>query len=117
MASLNMEGPYVLLPDKIDQVIPAKTAGNYALGYIADSDFIVRYVGRDCEDLNRELKSMVFRLSDCLFFKFSLAKSAKEAFEKECINYHDFGGNTQLKNPAHPLRGGAEEWKCPCCDK
>ncbi|MBU4305808.1 MAG: hypothetical protein KJ893_09375 [Candidatus Omnitrophica bacterium] len=117
MASLNMQGPYVLVPDKIDEVVPAKTPGNYAIGYVADSDFIVRYVGRASTDLNRELKGMVYRLSDCLFFKFSMAKSSKEAFKKECINYHDFGGNTQLKNTGHPVRrNGEEDWKCPCCD-
>jgi hypothetical protein len=115
MASLEMEGPYVLVPDRIDEQVTAKTAGNFALGYIAESDFVVLYVGRSDEDLNAVLKDWVFLKSDCLFFKYSTAKTAEEAFKKECINYHDFGASVNLKNEKHPERPACADWKCPGC--
>ncbi len=117
MASLNMEGPYVLVPDKIDEQITAKTPGNFALGYIVDTDFIVIYIGRADEDLNTVLKDFVFWRSDCLFFKYAVAKTAKEAFEKECINFHDFGETVNLKNIHHPEPPPQSRWKCPGCIK
>lgn len=41
--------------------------------------------------------------------------SAKAAFEKECHNYHDFGGKEKLDNTIHPDRPAGSGWKCPCC--
>ena len=35
-------------------------------------------------------------------FAFSYAASARAAFEKECRNYHDFGGSDGLDNQGHP---------------
>jgi hypothetical protein len=46
-------------------------------------------------------------------FRFSYAVSAKAAFEKECCNYHDFGGSYGLDNERHPTPPGDESWKCP----
>ena len=115
MASLNMQGPYVLIPDKIDEVVAPKAPGNFALGYIADSDFIVLYVGRSDVDINSALKDWVYRKSDCIFFKFNVTATAQEAFEKESINYHDFEGSTNLRNEQHPERSNNTDWKCPEC--
>ena len=112
-----MEGPYVLLPDKIDEQITSRTPGNFALGYIVDTDFIVLFIGRADDNLNAELKDFVFWRSDCLFFKYSVAKSPQEAFEKECINYHDFGESTNLRNVQHPEPAPNMNWKCPGCLK
>jgi hypothetical protein len=116
MATLDMEGPYVLIPDKIDEVIPQKVTGNFAVGYISESDFIVLYIGRSDDDLNAAIKDWVFRKSDCIFFKFKVMKTAKEAFFKECTNYHDFQGSTNLKNERHPWRNEGTDWKCPHCN-
>jgi len=115
MASLNMDGPYLLMPDKIDETITPKIPGNFALGYISETDFIVRYVGRAEEDLNALLKDWVFRKADCLFFKFSYSKTAQESFEKECVNWHDFEGSENLKNEKHPEPQPDKGWKCPRC--
>ncbi len=49
-------------------------------------------------------------------FKFSYASSAKDAFEKECRNYHDFGEDKGLDNKVHPRRPDNAKWKCPVCD-
>lgn len=46
-------------------------------------------------------------------FRFSYAVSAKAAFEKECCNYHDFGGSQGLDNERHPTPSEGESWKCP----
>jgi hypothetical protein len=115
MPSLKMEGPYLLIPDKIDEVVTAMNIGVFALGYISDVNFVVVYVGRSDKDLNEEIKQWVFRRSDCLFFKYSLFKTSKEAFEKECTCYHDFGG-IDLKCECHPQRIEGTDWKCPGCD-
>lgn len=53
MASLNMNGPYLLNKDKVDEVVTRTSAGNYALGYVNDENaFIVQYVGRADIDVN-----------------------------------------------------------------
>lgn len=117
MPILDMEGPYVLDPIKIDRLVAPKVPGNYAVGYIAGGDFIVLYIGRSDDNLNRELKNWVFRKSDCLFFKFSCANSSQEAFKKECTNYHNFGGSVKLKNKEHPQKPANTDWTCPHCNE
>ncbi len=115
MSSLDMSGPYVLVPDQIDEQVSAKKAGAFALGYVCDGDFIVRYIGRSDTDLNKELKDWVFRKSDCIFFKYLTTSSPREAFEKECTSFHDFGGTTGLTNGSHPQRPEGSGWLCPKC--
>ena len=56
MASLNMEGPYRLTKEKIDEVVTRKSPGNYGLGYVRDDIFYVCYVGRSDDDVNERLK-------------------------------------------------------------
>ena len=109
-----MEGPFLLVPDKVDEVVPAMQPGTFALGYISDKNFVVVYVGRADEDLNAVLKDWVFRKSDCIFFKYKLTPTAEEAFYKECICYHDFGPD-ELKCEVHPARKEGSDWKCPRC--
>ncbi len=114
MATLEMEGPYIFTSSEIDRVVTITSPGNYALGYTKDDGtFIVRYVGRSDGDVNRELKA---RLTNKYSkFKYSYATSPKAAFEKECHNYHDFGGSA-LDNQMHPSRPAGSNWKCPVCD-
>ena len=47
------------------------------------------------------------------YFRFSYAASAQAAFDKECCNYHDFGGSYGLDNERHPAPSEGESWKCP----
>ena len=96
MASLGMGNEYYKLSDiVVSMVIPDNKIGNYAFGYMDDEDgaFVVCYVGRSDSDLKREIKQQMKtdRAEGCTHFMFSIAKSKKEAFEKECRNYHDFG--------------------------
>lgn len=113
MASLNMNGPYELTKDEIDKKVTRKSAGNYALGYVNDNTFYVKYVGRSDDDLNDRLKDWVDKYKK---FKYSYATSPKAAFEKECHNYHDFGESEKLDNEIHPDRPDGSSWECPYCD-
>ncbi|GAI79270.1 unnamed protein product, partial [marine sediment metagenome] len=90
--------------------------GNYALGYINDKGtFIVLYVGRSDDDLNNRLHDWTGS-TKYKSFKASVAPSLKSAFEKECQNYHDFGGSEKLENDYHPDRPEGKTWSCPVCD-
>lgn len=116
MASLNMEGPYIFTESKVNEIVTRTTAGNYALGYLNEErTFIVQYVGRADSDVRARLLQHIDE--DYSHFKYSYATSPKEAFEKECKNYHDFGENNKLKNKIHPDRpSNSKAWKCPVCD-
>ena len=116
MPSLRMEGPYAFTRAKIDDVVTKTSSGNYALGYVRDDrTFIVQYVGRSDTDLNRELKAKLD--SKYKQFKYGYATSPRAAFEKECQNYHDFGGTKgRLNNTYHPARPAGTIWKCPACN-
>jgi hypothetical protein len=117
MASLDMKGSYPLTTQKINEVVTRTSAGNYALGYVSNSTFYVRYVGRSDDDVRARLKSWVGKNpTRYKQFKFSYATSPKAAFEKECHNYHDFGEREKLDNKSHPQRPAGTSWKCPVCD-
>lgn len=115
---LEMDGPHALTTNEIDRVVTRTSAGNYALGHYkgnGSKTFIVMYVGRADSDLAGRLKDHVGEKYP--LFKFSYATSPKAAFEKECKNYHDFGGSQKLDNKIHPDRPVGAHWKCPYCDK
>lgn len=113
MATLDMNGSYELTTAKINAAVTKTSPGNYALGYRKDDIFVVQYVGRSDSDVAARLKQHVGK--KYTRFKFSYATSAKAAFEKECHNYHDFGGKEKLDNTIHPDRPAGSGWKCPCC--
>jgi hypothetical protein len=117
MRSLDM-GPttYNLTIEKIDEVVTKTSPGNYALGYISDKKFILKYVGRSDDDVNARLKQWAGKSSKYKNFKFSYASSKKEAFEKDCKNYHDFGESEELYLNLHPDRPDGTDYKCPRCD-
>ncbi|MBA7669158.1 hypothetical protein ES703_77286 [subsurface metagenome] len=114
MPRLNMNGPYRLTVEKIDEVVTRESPGNYALGRVDKNSFIVSYVGRSDDDLNGRLKYWVGKKYK--HFKFSYATSRKAAFEKECKNFHDFGELEKLDNEHHPDRPDGTDWQCPVCD-
>jgi hypothetical protein len=112
MPSLGMSGSYRLTAEEIDRLVKS-AIGNYALGDMKSGEdvFIVKYVGRSDTDLNAELKARL----DWGYsrFMFSYASSVREAFEKECTNYHDFGGKKLLANAVHPARPIDTNYPCP----
>ncbi|MBE6084378.1 MAG: hypothetical protein E7203_02730 [Selenomonas ruminantium] len=117
MASLDMKGPYPYNKSTIEKEVYPNRIGNYALGYIDSGNiFRVQYVGRSIDMGVRERLLSHIESGDNEYesFKYSYAKSEKEAFEKECKNYHDFGENKKLKNDIHPSR--INNYRCPICD-
>ncbi len=114
MVSLGMNGSYSLDAESIDKNVTRKSAGNYALGRVDGETFYIKYVGRADDDVQRRLKEHLNEKYSA--FKFSYATSPKDAFEKECNNFHDFGGVESLDNKIHPDRPKNANWKCPVCD-
>jgi len=115
MPSLGMQGTYNLTSTEIDSYVTRTSPGNYALGYVKDKTFFVKYVGRSDSDVNSRLKSHASQ-TKYKSYKFSYATSPKAAFEKECQNFHDFGGSKNLDNTIHPDRPNNNGWKCPVCN-
>ena len=116
MASLEMHASYPLDASVINRLVARNSPGNYALGRLTDdqSTFLVSFVGRADNDLR---KPLLFWSGEGSFshFKFSYASSVREAFEKECKNFHDFGGTEKLQNTNHPSRPPGRRWQCPRC--
>ena len=113
MASLNMNGPYPLTKEEIDKRITKISACNYAYGHTNDKgSFVVEYVGRADSDLNDRIKHGIGQYKE---FKYSYAQSAKEAYEKECKNFHDFGEDKKLDNKYHPDKPDNKDYSCPVC--
>lgn len=122
MATLNMGISYNLTTDEIDKMIAPGRKGNYAYGYLNQcGSFTVRYVGRSDADLNDRVKHGIADMNEGKAlryerFKFSYADTAIDAYEKECRNYHDFGGeNNLLVNKDHPAKPEGYKGKCPVC--
>ena len=140
MGSLEMFGSYPLSHEAIDEMVSRTSPGNYALGYMDGTTFMVFYVGRSDSDVKQRLHDWVdapsryenyapstkaaygYRNrgpsplgvpapdrvgigvdSSYTSFAYSYARSAEAAFEKECRNYHDFGGSDGLDNEAYPV--------------
>lgn len=124
MASLNMGISYDLTCDVIDKVVADRKIGNYAYGYLNERGaFIVLYVGRSDSDLKDRVKHGINDMQKnpnlrYERFKFSYADSVAEAYEKECQNYHDFGGEEgSLYNEVHPTKPEGYNGTCPVCGK
>jgi hypothetical protein len=127
MGSLNMNGPYDFNNDSININVTKVSGGNYALGFVdKDSDnFHVTYVGRSDSNVKDRLKKQLSETKNIISryetnnisFKYSYASSPKEAFEKECFNYHNFVRSKKLSNGVHPEKPTDENWKCPVCNE
>lgn len=117
LAQLGMKGPYELNKDIVGSILESARIGNYALGKINDKGLFIPYkVGRSEQDLQKEL------LSWCEFhhythFAYAYAAGIKQAYEKECHNYHDLFA--WLQNPPHPVLPKNISCKCPnqWCDR
>ncbi len=118
MQSTDTKRPYVLSARIIAEVVTRTSAGAYALGRVLENGngFCVLYVGRSDNDLARELHGWVGENARYKVFIFSYASDPKTAFEKECENFHDFGGTERLDNAGHPQRSAETDWLCPRCD-
>lgn len=109
-----MKGYFDYDSDTIEKKVDENKMGNYAIGIITnDGKFIPKYIGRsDKYDLIERIKSHLKEFKDCTHFKYSYATSEKEAFEKECENYHDF---KPKYNKIHPDKPNNTKYECPYC--
>jgi hypothetical protein len=113
--ALDMNGPYQLTEPLVGQWVMPRTKGNYALGYSKGSTFYVQYVGRSDNDLHGRLLEHLEKYEE---FQYSYARSAQEAYEKECQNYHGCGGpEGKLKNDKHPDCPDGTSLTCLVCGK
>lgn len=119
MASLNMKGPHPLDESSVKKHVDATQIGNYALSRKGKNDkggWLVHYVGRSDKALQARLLGWV-KDGGYKEFKYSYANSATAAFNKECRNYHDFGGSKTLDNNIHPDRPSGTRLTCDHCDE
>ena len=116
MATLEMAGPFSYTRETIDEVIPDGYPGNYALGHYdtVKNTFYVQYVGRADKNLRDRIGHSIGKYSH---FMASIAENVIEAFQKECQNWHDFGGEKgKLDNKIHPDKPDGEKLAfCPVC--
>jgi len=115
MPSLNMKGPYPFNTKAVDANVSDKAIGNYALGTIEQEQFVVQYVGRSDTDLKERIKDHIGEPYSC--FMYSYAENVTKAYQKECINYHDYvDPGYRLDNEIHPDKPeGYSDLKCPRC--
>jgi hypothetical protein len=116
MATLKMgQQSYSFDAKTIEVRVQKNKIGNYGLGFVKDDSFKVRYVGRSDSDLQSELKDKLSTKSKTRQrFKFTYASSPKEAFEKECTNYHDY--IEYVENEIHSPRPKGKDYPCPISD-
>ena len=121
MLSLKMNGPFEFDVETIEANVSDKRIGNYALGYKNEKsgNFVVCYVGRATDQpLKERLKQHIGEHpKKYKYFKYSYASTPKEAYLKECINYHDFGDGGSLFNEYHPSKIPGDDTLCPICKK
>lgn len=114
MPETGLRGSFSLTDEKIDEIVTKTSPGVYVLGHSDNNSFVVKYVGRSDDDLNKRLHDWV---GEYARFKFGYFDSEKAAFERECRIWHNFGGpNGDLDNQVHPARPKGSNWECPVCD-
>src|SRR5271157_389139 len=112
-SKLDMKGSFRLDNETIDEKVISNKPGNYRLGHrnASKDTFIVEYVGRSDDNLNRRLHEWVGE--GYKRFKMRYAVNPKEAFENECREYHHY---SDLDNEDHPQRPKGTNLNCPYCD-
>lgn len=107
-------GPFVYDKATINAKIPDNVKGNYILGNIDDKgEFEARYIGRADKNLKERIGH---ELGVYSYFFFSIAESARDAFNQECLMWHLGGEDKELDNKIHPDKPdndhAAECWMC-----
>ena len=117
MINLEMRGPFPLNSEEVRRQVLPNRIGNYAFGTINDEGiFLILYIGRSDTDLQTEIIARAAAYKQCTHFMFSYANSTKEAFEKECKNFHECGGADGLLNQIHPDKPNGTDYECPYCE-
>ena len=118
MARLHLKyGPFLFDSVTIEEKVESNKIGNFVLGYAKESTggFVPKYASRSDTDLKKELRARLQAAPKSRqLFKFDYAQTVREAFEKECVHYHDF--RKQLDNDVHPRRPEGTNYPCPVHD-
>ncbi len=110
------------LTKEVVSCIPDDTQfGNYQFGYMEGADFHHRYIGRSDTNLKQEIENQRYNKVEIggttyTHFKFCKASSAKEAYERECIDFHGYGEELVLDNINHPDKPNGTDYKFPVED-
>lgn len=111
-----MRGPYSLTMSEVEGKVDPNAIGYYVLGYMnKDGLFRSLYVGRSGKErLQKRLKGWV---GDNRYkqFLFDYADSEKQAYDYECIVYHELGEKEKLDNERHPRCPDDTNLRCPVC--
>lgn len=103
-------GPHELSFDCLERTLPRQRIGVFAIGHVDPAGtFRVQRVGRDEEDVQARLRSLIGSANK---FKFALVHSAFEAFEIECELFHKLRPPSNVTHPNCPPGSG---WKCRHC--
>ncbi len=107
-----MEGPYFLYRSIVTLMVKRSGAGNFR---ICEKDekqrLLVRAVGHATGDLKAELFKHTGDDAPHMYFYFDFADNARQAYEKACLDYHEFRGTLSDKN--HPQRPDGVSCSCP----
>jgi hypothetical protein len=111
MPETGLNGPFPMSKADIDTAVAQQSPGVYALDQSHDTGpFHITYVGRSDTDVNASLQERVRKYKR---FKFEYSLSPEEAYQKECVLYHDFNPPARI---AHPSRPAGTKWRCPRCN-
>jgi hypothetical protein len=110
-------GPFPLTTKGIDgNKVPAKI-GCYALGALnkAGNGIVVLRVGRSDGNVNGRLKQYIGAsgFEECTHFLFDVFATPEDAFDVECLLFHDF---EPILNENHPGRPAGSDRCCPLDD-
>jgi len=106
---------YKLDAATVDMTVEDKKIGNYALGYVKKGSFYVKYVGRSDNNFGSRIKDHTGEDKNYKCFKYTCVKTAKEAYERECQNYHDFSNLDNERHPDNLDNPDYKQYKCPVC--
>ena len=135
-------GGFAFSKDEIDAHVLAGESGTYLLSEGEQSQnnkLLVTYVGRavvgETEDLRTRLKAHFHKkdeqkkdeegkvlkdadgnpISIYTHFWFQYKKTALDAYEQECKDYHKYGAVHTLRNKIHPAKNKGSNRLCPVC--
>jgi hypothetical protein len=108
-----MKGPYPL-----DSIRDRVNKGSIGIYVLTIKNRETRYVGRSAKNLRREIKYRAKRRWELRrirydHFKFEEARSAFEAYKRECTLWHRYGGPKMPDQCRHPARDKDTTWCCP----
>ncbi len=104
-----MKGSFLLQEKVVELYVPSSIrCGVYK---IIDAQQRVLYIGRSDTNLQKRIKDHIREKFDYHSFYYEEASSEKDAYEKECILWHQYQPRDNKIHPDHP--DFSPHWKCP----